>query len=89
LIKGDGVINNALYVITTGTTAWARYDDVDFGAGYSHVAFEVMLEQEMSNAVLELRLGSARRRRDRPGQHRLPSPRRITNSSSMRRSSKP
>jgi hypothetical protein len=58
LASGDGVINNALYIITTGTTASARYADVDFGAGYSHVVFEVMMEQEMSNAVLELRLGS-------------------------------
>ena len=57
LTRSEGLINNALYVITTGTTAWARYDDLDFDVGYSHVAFEVMLEQEMSNAVLELRLG--------------------------------
>jgi hypothetical protein len=34
----------------------ARYDGINFDAGYSHVAFEVMLEQEMSNVVVELRL---------------------------------
>ena len=57
LTKGEGLINNALSIITTGTMAWARYDGLDFDAGYSHVAFEVMMEQKMSNAVLELRLG--------------------------------
>ncbi len=54
--EGRGVCNNALYITTTQSVAWACFKDINFANGYSHVAFEVMLEDEMDDAVIELRL---------------------------------
>jgi hypothetical protein len=52
----EGMRNNALYVDTTSTKSWARYQDVDLSSGYSHVVFDLMIEEPMPDAVIELRL---------------------------------
>jgi hypothetical protein len=54
--KSEGMFNNALFVSTTGTKAWAHYDNIDFSSGYSHVIFNVMMAEKMGDAVIELRL---------------------------------
>ena len=53
--KSEALQNNALFVSTTGNTAWARYDKLDFSAGYSHVILNVMLEEDCPEATIELR----------------------------------
>lgn len=55
-VRSEGMLNNALFVATTGTKASARYDNIDFSPGYSTAVFEVMMEEEMADAVIELRL---------------------------------
>lgn len=54
--KSDGVLDNALFASTTAPKAWARYDNIDFSPGYSHVVFEVMIEEEMTDVAIELRI---------------------------------
>jgi hypothetical protein len=57
LTQSDNLLNNALFIETTAPRAWAIYPELDMSVGYTHIFFEVMMEEPMSNAVIEVRLG--------------------------------